>query len=82
MHQYRLVRAQDQQLVPNVAGLLLLGREEALRDLLPTHAVHFQVIDAQSNVRVNDTLTGPLLRVIEETETRFFARNEEEEITV
>jgi ATP-dependent DNA helicase RecG len=78
----QLVETQGQRLVPNVAGLLLLGREEALRDLLPTHAVHFQVIDAQGNVRVNDTLTGPLLRVIEEIETRFFARNEEEEITV
>jgi len=78
----QLVETQGQRLVPNVAGLLLLGREEALRDLLPTHAVHFQVIDAQGDVRVNDTLTGPLLRVIEEIETRFFARNEEEEITV
>lgn len=78
----QLVETQGQRLVPNVAGLLLLGREEALRDLLPTHAVHFQVIDAQGDVRVNDTLTGPLLRVIEEIEARFFARNEEEEITV
>ena len=78
----QLVETRGQQLVPNVAGLLLLGREEALRDLLPTHEVHFQVIDAQGNVRVNDTLTGPLLHVIEEIEARFFARNEEEEITV
>ena len=78
----QLVETRGQQLVPNVAGLLLLGHEDALRDLLPTHGVHFQVIDAQGNVRVNELLAGPLLRVVEEIETRFLARNEEREINV
>lgn len=78
----QLVETRDRQFVPNVAGLLLLGREEVLRDLLPTHVVHFQVIDAQGNVRMNESFTEPLLRVIEEIETRFSARNEEREITV
>ncbi len=78
----RLVETGDQRLVPNVAGVLLLGREDAIEDLIPTHEAHFQVIDALADVRVNDAFHGPLLRVIEEIEARFGARNEEREVMV
>lgn len=44
----KLVETRDGQLIPNVAGLLVLGREEVLRALLPTHEVHFQVTPAES----------------------------------
>lgn len=53
-----------------------------LRELLPTHEVHFQVLDAAGNVRVNDTLHAPLLRIVDHIEERFAARNEEREIQV
>jgi ATP-dependent DNA helicase RecG len=78
----RLVESDGNKLVPNVAGLLLLGREEAITRLVPTHEVHFQVIDAQGDVRVNDTFRGPLLHVLEDLEARFNARNEEREVLV
>jgi ATP-dependent DNA helicase RecG len=78
----RLIESHGHKLIPNVAGLLLLGREEILLQLLPTHEVYFQVLDAQENVRVNDSLHWPLLRVIQELEARFEARNEEGEIQV
>lgn len=39
----RLVETRDKKLVPNIAGLLLLGHEAQLREKLPNHAVHFQV---------------------------------------
>ncbi len=64
-----------------VAGLLLLGREEALRRLLPTHEVAFQVLTG-TRIAVNDFFRFPLVRVADELASRFDARNEEEEIEV
>jgi len=78
----QLVETQGDRLVPNVAGLLLLGREEVVRKLLPTHEVHFQVLDAQGDVKVNDAFHRPLLHVLSEMESRFAARNEEREVMV
>ena len=64
-----------------VLGLLLFGKEEALKRLLPTHEVAFQVLAGQK-VEVNDFFRWPLLRVMEECEQRFAARNREQEILV
>jgi ATP-dependent DNA helicase RecG len=64
-----------------VAGLLVLGREEALRRLVPTHEVAFQVLSG-TRIAVNEFFRWPLLRVVEEVAARFDARNEEEEIDV
>jgi len=64
-----------------VLGLLLFGREDALRRLLPTHEVAFQVLSG-TRVQVNEFLHWPLLRVMDELMTRFRARNEEEELMV
>ena len=78
----RLVETRNDRLVPTIAGILLLGREEVLHQALPNHEVRFQVLDAQGNVKVNDVFRLPLLRVIQEVETRFSARNEEQEVSV
>ena len=64
-----------------VLGLLLFGREEALRRLLPTHEVAFQVLSGQK-VEVNDFFRWPLLRLVDELLGRFRARNREEEVLV
>lgn len=64
-----------------VLGLLLFGKEEALRRLLPTHEVAFQVLHGQA-VEVNDFFRWPLLRVMEEIEARFRVRNGEQELLV
>ena len=64
-----------------VLGLLLFGKEAALRRLLPTHEVAFQVL-VGAQVMVNDFFRWPLLRVIDELLTRFRARREEEELLV
>jgi ATP-dependent DNA helicase RecG len=64
-----------------VAGLLLLGRESALRRFLPTHEVAFQVLSG-TRVVMNDFFRGPLIRVADEIAARFAARNEEEELAV
>jgi ATP-dependent DNA helicase RecG len=78
----RLVESRNSVLVPNVTGLLLLGREAALRRFLPAHEVAFQVFDARGNVLVNDWFHAPLLKTLEALEERFRARNQEQEIAV
>lgn len=77
----RLVETRpDGNIVPNIAGLLLLGREPAIQSLLPTHRFHFQVLDSQGNVKVNDVFASPLIRLLADVDTRFAARNEEREV--
>ncbi len=78
----RLVETGAGGLVPNYAGLLLLGRESSLGRFLPTHSVRYQVIDDRGNVRANDNLRGPVLQVVEQVDERFRARNEEREVLV
>lgn len=78
----RLVESENGSLIPNMAGLLLLGKEEVLQKRIPTHAVHFQVIDAKGDIKVNDTFRLPLLKIISEVESRFASRNEEREVNV
>ncbi|MBN8619092.1 MAG: putative DNA binding domain-containing protein [Anaerolineae bacterium] len=78
----RLVESIGGKPVPNVAGLLVLGRVEVIERILPTHQVLFQVLDAHENVRVNDSFRQSLLSVIHEIESRFAIRNEEKEVQV
>ena len=76
-----LIRRDEGRIVPTVAGLLILGREAALREHLPTHEVAFQVLDG-TQVRVNDFYRAPLLKTFERVEEQFRARVVENEIQV
>lgn len=78
----RLVETRNGHLVPDLAGLLLLGREQVLREIVPTHEVFFQVLDGQGNVKVSEACHGPLIGVLEELENRLVVRNQEREVTV
>ena len=78
----RLVETKGDGLTPNVAGLLLLGRREALERHLLTQEVFFQALDGQGNVKTNDSFREPLVKVIEEIGSRFAARNQEREVQV
>ncbi|HPO16666.1 MAG TPA: ATP-binding protein [Candidatus Hydrogenedentes bacterium] len=62
-----------------VLGLLLFGREDVIRTCLPTHETAFQALSG-TKVATNDFFRWPLLRIMEELESRFRARNKEEEI--
>jgi len=62
-------------------GLLLFGKEEALRRFLPTHEVAFQILRGQ-DIQVNEFFHWPLLRAMEEVLQRFRARYQEEEVMV
>jgi ATP-dependent DNA helicase RecG len=64
-----------------VLGLLLFGREEVLRRMLPTHEAAFQVLSG-TRVEVNDFFRWPLVRLMDEFDSRFRARYREEEVMV
>ena len=64
-----------------VAGLLMVGREEAIRRYVPNHEVAFQVLRG-TRVAVNEFVRWPLVRTAEEVALRFDARNQEDELAV
>ena len=64
-----------------VAGLLLLGREDSLRRLVPMHEVAFQVLSG-TRVHVNDFFRWPLIKVSDELSARFEVRNKEQEVLI
>ena len=68
---FKLVKTSGKKLIPNVAGLLLLGKPDVLPELLPTHELRYQVLSGSGAVEVNQLLRGPLLEVIEQIEERF-----------
>jgi ATP-dependent DNA helicase RecG len=74
-----LTRTESGQRVPTVAGLLLIGRESAIREHIPTHEAAFQVLEGTA-VRVNDFYRWPLVRLFERVEEQFQARVMEREV--
>ncbi|MFH1028290.1 MAG: RNA-binding domain-containing protein, partial [Pseudomonadota bacterium] len=66
---------------PTVSGLLIMGREEVLRQQMPAHEIAFQVLEG-TDVRVNEFFRKPLLQTFEEVELLFKARVDEQEIQV
>ncbi|MDX9785835.1 MAG: crosslink repair DNA glycosylase YcaQ family protein [Desulfobacterales bacterium] len=74
-----LTRISGGSLCPTLAGLLLLGREEHLRQYLPAYEVAFQVLEG-TDVRVNEFFRKPLLQTFEAVEQLFRVRVTEQEI--
>lgn len=74
-------RQPDGSRTPTLTGLLLIGREPALRDLVPTHEFAFQVL-AQESVRFNEFRRFPLLKALDWLETNFRPYNPEEELQI
>jgi len=64
---------------PTLAGLLLMGRQDIIRQHVPAHEVAFQVLEG-TDVSVNEFLCKPLLQTFEEIEVLFKARVKEQEI--
>lgn len=75
------VRQPDGSRVPTLTGLLLVGRETSIRQLVPTHEFAFQVL-AQQAVRFNEFRRFPLLKALDWLETNFRPYNPEEELQV
>lgn len=74
-------RQSDGTRAPTLTGLLLVGREQALRDLVPTHEFAFQVL-AREAVGFNEFRRFPLLKALDWLETNFRPYNPEREIQV
>lgn len=64
---------------PLAGAVLLFGRTDSIRRLIPTHEAAFQAMRGLS-VETNEFHTWPLFRIAEEFLTRFRARNPEQEI--
>lgn len=67
--------------VPTLTGLLIIGRERALREKVPTHEFAFQVL-AREAVAFNEFQRFPLLKALDWLETNFRPYNPEKEIQV
>ncbi|MDB5921030.1 MAG: ATPase [Massilia sp.] len=74
-------RQPDGSRLPTLTGLLLVGRESALQQLVPTHEFAFQVM-AQQAVRFNEFRRYPLLKAVDWLETNFRPYNPEDELQV
>src|SRR5690625_2408467 len=74
-------RTETGERAPTLAGLMVIGRETSLRELVPTHEFAFQVLERES-VRINEFRRYPLLKAIEWLETNFIPYNPEDEIQV
>ncbi len=66
---------------PTLTGLLLIGREESLRRLVPTHEIAFQMLEGEE-VRLNEFTRAPLIQSLEWLETLFKPLNPEAEMRI
>ena len=74
-------RQPDGSRLPTLTGLLLVGRESALQQWVPTHEFAFQVLSQQA-VRFNEFRRYPLLKALDWLETNFRPYNPEDELQV
>ncbi len=58
------VREQGGLLIPTVCGILMIGKEAAIRRFIPTSAASFQVLEG-TTVRMNEDFVLPVLASIE-----------------
>lgn len=75
----QLVKEEGGQLKPTVTGVLLLGKEEKLAELIPTAKASFQVLEG-TRIRKNEQLAKPLLAMFELFEEYMKAWNPEREM--
>ena len=76
-----LVADDNGKLRPTLTGLLVAGKEAALRKYLPAHEIAFQVLHG-SDVKVNEFRRWPLLRAQEWLMQSIQVRNEEQELMI
>ena len=69
----------SQKLVPTFAGLLMIGRADSLRTLLPSAETAIQVLTG-TDIRVNESFYLPILAAFDRITEYFAAWNHEEEM--
>lgn len=75
----QLVKEDHGILKPTVTGLLLIGKEEKIREYIPTAKESFQVLEG-TKIRVNEEYSRPLLSTFEMFESYMKAWNPEREM--
>lgn len=75
----QLVASINGQMIPTYAGLLILGRQERIRELMPTAEAGFQMLRG-TEVTVNESFFLPLLAAIERIMGFIDVRNPEQEM--
>lgn len=75
----QLIKEENGKIIPTIIGMILIGKEEKLKKLMPTAKAVFQVLDGTS-VRKNEEFSKPLLETFEIFEENFKAWNPEMEI--
>jgi len=69
------------KLTPTVAGILIAGRRQAIREFVPAHEAAFQVMGSDLNVTFNEFYREPLVKLFGRFEELLQARNSEEEFS-
>jgi ATP-dependent DNA helicase RecG len=75
----RFVREENGIMFPTVTGMLMIGKEEKIEELMPTAKSSFQVLEG-TNVKVNLQSSKPLLAVFEMFEEYLKPWNPEQEV--
>lgn len=74
-------RQPDGSRAPTLTGMLVIGRETSIRELVPTHELAFQVL-AREAVSFNEFRRFPLLKALDWLETNFRPYNPERELQI
>lgn len=74
-----LVKNENGVMYPTITGMLLIGKEDRLQELIPTAKAAFQVLEG-TVIRINTQLTKPLLATFEIFENYMKAWNPEQEM--
>ena len=76
------VRERDGKLYPTIAGLLMIGSEEYIRQCIPSHEVLFQVLDGVNVLSNPPAMHTSLLQTFEKVELLFQSRVVEQELQI
>ena len=76
-----LIKEENGIVYPTVTGMLLIGKEEKLREIMPTAKSSFQVLEGVQ-VKINNQYAKPLLATFEIFENYFNAWNPESEMEI
>ncbi len=74
-------RNENDEQVPTLAGLLIIGKESVLKEKVSTHEFAIQVLEGEE-VRFNEFRRFPILKALEWLETNFRPFNPEKEVQI
>ena len=77
-----LVRQRNGMYYPTLAGLLLLGHEQYIREYVPSNEVLFQVLDGEKVLYNPPAMHGSLLSIFEKVDLMFQSRITEQEMQI